>query len=136
MDADGRLFKRGSQPEVKARVVELYERLDEADFAGLEELDARDLAALAGLHALRLEHLKEERRMHFGAFALVGLAIVILLPAVLTLERYFLPLAGVELLLLALLVPYTFYYRKYEESVRRLMRASMLIENARLDRSG
>ena len=69
--------------------------------------------------------------MHFGAFALVGLAFIILLPATLFLEDYFLVLAGAQALLLALLVPYVFVYRKYEEGVRRMMREAIILENAR-----
>ena len=69
--------------------------------------------------------------MHFGAFALVGLAFIILFPALLTATEHFLPLLGVEGLLFILLVPYTFVYRKYEEGVRRMMKESVLIENAR-----
>jgi hypothetical protein len=132
MDADGRLFGKRQEPETRARLVALYERLADQGFGDLAGLPAPDLEALSRLHALRLRCYAEERRLHFGAFALVGLATVILLPAVLTLDEYFLPLAAVELLLLGLFVPYTFYYRKYEENTRRMMRESFLIENARL----
>ncbi|HUT78436.1 MAG TPA: hypothetical protein VM285_12150 [Polyangia bacterium] len=132
MDADGRLFGKRGGLEKRARLVALYEKVAEQSFCDLAGIPASDLEALARIHDLRLGHYTEERRMHFGAFALVGLAAMILLPAVLTLDDYFLPLAGVELLLLALLVPYTFYYRKYEENTRRMMRESFLIENARL----
>ncbi len=135
MDADGRLFGKGSKPMERSRRVVLYEQLAETGFRELDGVPAPDLEALARIHTLRLGHYAEERRMHFFAFALVGLAVVILLPAVLTLDDYFLPLAGVEVLLLALLVPYTFVYRKYEEGVRRMMRESFLIENARLLRA-
>ncbi len=70
--------------------------------------------------------------MHFGAFALVGLSLLILLPALLTAKTdYFLPLGGVWLLLLILLVPYTFVYRRYEEGVRRKMKESVILENER-----
>lgn len=132
MDASGRLFRKGRGPARRARLMDLYERLEQERFGDLAGLTAAELEALARIHAVRLSHFAEERRMHFAAFALVGLAAVILLPAVLVLDDYFLPLAGVELLLLILLVPYTFYYRRYEEGTRRMMRESFLIENARL----
>jgi hypothetical protein len=132
MDANGRLFDGKGGPARRARLVALYEELEERRFADLAGLPAAELDALGRIHSLRLGHYAEERRLHFGAFALVALAVVILLPAVLTLDEYFLPLAGVELLLLTLLLPYTFYYRKYEENTRRMMRESFLIENARL----
>jgi hypothetical protein len=132
MDADGRLFGRKDAPAKRAGSVDLYERLAEEGFRDLGDVPAAEIETLARLHDLRLRFYAEERRMHFGAFALVGLAVVILLPAVLTLDEYFLPLAGVELLLLTLLVPYTFQYRKYEENTRRMMREAFLIENARL----
>jgi hypothetical protein len=132
MDADGRLFGKRREPERRARLVALYERLADGGFRDLAGIPASDLEAVARIHSLRLQHYAEERRLHFCAFALVGLATVILLPAVLTLDDYFLPLAAVEVLLLLLLAPYTFYYRKYEESTRRMMRESFLIENARL----
>jgi len=132
MDASGRLFGRGGAPAERARLIVLYERLERERFGDLAGLPAADLEGLARIHRLRLSHYAEERRMHFLAFALVGLATLILLPAVLTLDAYFLPLVGVELLLLLLLVPYAFYYRRYEEGTRRMMRESLMIENARL----
>ncbi|MFO8073892.1 MAG: hypothetical protein R6V85_18680 [Polyangia bacterium] len=132
MDADGKLFGKQGTPREKARCVEIYERLLAEGFEGLAEVEEDDLESIAGLHALRLEHFEEERRMHFGAFALVGLSLILLLPSVLTIEEYFLPLSAVAALLLILLVPYVFVYRKYEQGVRRAMRESFLIENERL----
>ena len=67
--------------------------------------------------------------MHFGAMALVGLALVVLLPAVLRADEFFLPLAALEGLLLVLFAPYVFVYRRYEETLRRMNDASMLLEN-------
>jgi hypothetical protein len=131
MDSSGKLFgpKHGLAP--KAALFAAYEQLCAEGFADLERFSDEELDWLQHVHDRHLKFYEEERRMHFGAFALVGLALVILLPAVLTLTDYFVPLAAVELLLLVLLVPYTFVYRKYEEGVRRMMRESMVLENAR-----
>ena len=131
MDSDGRLFADG-YIETKSRLLEAYEKLATSGFkTDLASFSGDELDWLQRIHDKYLDFYKEERRMHFGAFALVGLALVILLPAMLTLGDYFLPLAAIEALLLVLLVPYTFVYRKYEEGVRRMMRESVLLENAR-----
>ena len=133
MDSDGRLFEKGAEPTVKAELLAAYEKLCADGFADLDRFSADELDWLQRIHDRRLDYLKEERRMHFGAFALVGLALVILLPVVLTMidTDYFIPLAAVELLLIVLFVPYTFVYRKYEEGVRRMMREAFVLENAR-----
>lgn len=131
MDSDGRLFKKGQEPAVKAELLAAYEQASADGFTDLDAFSAEELDWLQRIHDRRLDYLVEERRMHFGAFALVGLALVVLLPAMLTIEEHFLPLAAVEALLLLLLVPYTFVYRRYEEGVRRMMRESVLLENAR-----
>jgi len=133
MDSDGRLFGKGREPPVRAELLAAYEKLCADGFAGLDRFSAEELEWLQRIHDRRLDYLREERRMHFGAFALVGLALVILLPAVLTLTDtdYFIPLAAVELLLIVLFAPYTFVYRKYEEGVRRMMREAFLLDNAR-----
>lgn len=133
MDSDGRLFAKGREPAVKAELLAAYEKLCADGFADLDRFSADELEDLLRIHDRRLDYYREERRMHFGAFALVGLALVVLLPAVLTLTDtdFFIPLAAIELLLLVLLVPYTFVYRKYEEGVRRMMREAFLLDNAR-----
>lgn len=133
MDSDGRLFKKGAEPAVKAELLVEYEQLVVSGFEDLDRFSADELDWLQQIHDRRLDYLREERKMHFGAFALVGLALVILLPAVLSMTDtdYFLPLASVELLLIVLFVPYTFVYRKYEEGVRRTMREAFVLENAR-----
>jgi len=130
MDSRGKLFGAG-EPQPRAALLGEYERLSAEGFSGLERFSDRDLDWLQRIHDKHLAFYEEERRMHFGAFALVGLALVVLLPAMLTIEEHFLPLAAVEALLLLLLVPYTFVYRRYEEGVRRMMRESVLLENAR-----
>lgn len=130
MDSHGRLFPKG-EPKEKARLYARYEELVASGFEDLSGFDAGELDWLQRIHDKHLDYYREERRMHFGAFALVGVVFIILLPATLFLEDYFLILAGVEGLLLALLVPYTFVYRRYEEGVREKMRQSVLLENMR-----
>lgn len=133
MDSNGRLFPKG-QLANRSRLYSEYEALVESGFSGLERFGDEDLDWLQQIHDKHLDFFREERRMHFGAFALVGVVFIILLPATLFLEDYFLILAAVEALLLALLAPYTFVYRKYEEGVRLKMRQSVMIENERRHR--
>ncbi len=130
MDSYGKLFKKG-EPPVKSRLLAEYERAAAGGFTELDSFNDRELLRLQRLHDKHLDYYREERRMHFGAFALVGLAFIILFPALLTVEQSFLALAGVETLLFVLLVPYVFVYRRYEEGVRRMMKESLVIENAR-----
>jgi hypothetical protein len=132
MNSDGVLFGKGGPMPVSGLFSE-YERLRKSGFEGLERFSSEDLDWLQSVHDKHLDFYREERRMHLGAFALVGLAFVVLLgpTASLASTDFFLPLAGAEALLLVLLVPYTFVYRRYEEGVRRMMRESVLIEDAR-----
>lgn len=132
MNSDGRLFPKGAPKPASALLGE-YERLRAAGFDGLDRLPAADLDWLQRIHDKHLDFYKEERRLHFGAFALVGLAFVVLLGPTLTLAEtdFFLPLAAAETLLFLLLVPYVFVYRRYEEGVRRMMRESVRLEDAR-----
>ncbi len=130
MDSNGKLFPRGG-PEPKSELLAAYEEITAAGFKDLDRFSVEDLDWLQHIHDRHLDFFREERRMHFGAFALVGLVFIILLPATLSLEDYFLVLAGAQAMLLALLVPYVFVYRKYEEGVRRMMREAIILENAR-----
>jgi hypothetical protein len=130
MDSRGRIFAPG-EPGEKSALLARYEELRAKGFAELSSLSEPELDWLQAIHDKHLQFYKEERRMHFGAFALVGLALVILLSATLSLEQYFLPLAAIEVLLLILMVPYTFVYRRYEEGVRLMMKQSLLLENER-----
>ena len=132
MNSDGRLFPAGA-PKPASGLLAEYERLRRSGFEGLERFSTGDLDWLQRIHDKHLDFYREERRMHFGAFALVGLAFVVLLGPTLTLAEtdFFLPLAGAEALLFLLLVPYTFVYRRYEEGVRRMMRDSVTLEDAR-----
>ena len=129
MDSGGRIFPKDG-PGPRSQLLREYERMAREGFGDLDRFSDAELAWLQLVHDRYLEYYREERKLHFGAFALVGLALVILLPAVLTLEDYFLPLAAVELLLLVLLVPYTFVYRRYEEGVRHKMREAVLLADA------
>jgi hypothetical protein len=135
MNSDGTVFPKGT-PGPASRLLAEHGRLRRAGFVGLDRFSAAELDHLKRLHDKQLEFYREERRMHFGAFALVGLAFVVLLGPTLSLAEtaYFLPLAGAEALLLLLLVPYTFVYRRYEEGVRRMMRESLTLEDARCAR--
>jgi hypothetical protein len=120
----------GDQPNEKAALLAGYERLARDGMGDLSPFSEDDLRALLRLHDRRLGYYREERRMHFGAFALASLAFLVLLPALLATSDMFVPLAAAELLLFALLVPYTFVYRRYEENLRRMMGDAMLLENA------
>lgn len=130
MDSSGKLFKKG-EFKAQAEIFRAYEKLCETGFEQFESFTDSELDRFQQIHDKRLDFYREERRMHFGAFALVSLAFVILFPPLLSAENHFLPLLGIEALLFCLLVPYTFVYRRYEEGVRRMMRESILLENAR-----
>jgi hypothetical protein len=130
MDSYGKLFEEG-EPKVKSALLAEYQRLAKNGFSDLELTEKNSLVWIQHIHDKHLDYYKEERRMHFGAFALVGLAFIILFLALLNAGEHFLPLLGVEGLLFLLLVPYTFVYRRYEEGVRRMMKESVIIENAR-----
>jgi hypothetical protein len=132
MDSNGRLFKEG-EPSPKSRLYEEFERLAADGYRDLGSVTPDDLEWIQRIHDKHLDFYKEERRMHFGAFALVGLALMIILPSVLRIEDlvYGWPVLGVFVLLVVLLAPYTYVYYKYEEGVRRMMRESVILENAR-----
>jgi hypothetical protein len=129
VDSRGLVFP-GEQPKEKARLLAQYEQLAREGMGDLSAIGEDDLRALLRLHDRRLGYYREERRMHFGAFALAGLAFLVLLPALIAANDMFVPLAVAEALLFALLVPYTFVYRRYEENLRRMMGDAMLLENA------
>jgi len=132
MNSDGTLFPPGA-PGPTSALLAKYQRLRKERFAGLDRFPPAELDWLQRIHDKHLDFYREERRMHFGAFALVGLAFVVLLGPTLSLAEtaLFLPLAGAETLLFLLLVPYVFVYRRYEEGVRRMMRESVALEDAR-----
>lgn len=130
MDSYGKLFEKG-ELKTPSVLYKAYEGLVAGGFEDLSRFSMAELDWLQGIHDKHLAFYEEERRMHFGAFALVGLCLMILLPALLTAKAYFLPLGGLWLLLIILLVPYAFVYRRYEEGVRRKMRESVMLENER-----
>jgi hypothetical protein len=136
MNSDGVLFDK-VPPKPAAALYTAYEELKKRGFDGLERFSAEELDWLQRIHDKHLDYYREERRMHFGAFALVGLAFVVLLGPLVSLVEtdFFIPLLAAEALLLALLVPYTFVYRRYEEGVRRMMRESVVLESARRHRA-
>lgn len=99
----------------------LYDAMARERFARAPQSATREeLLALDRYLALRLDLEREERRMHFGALALVSLLLFLLLPALV--ERGFSDLAldALALLLLALLVPYILVYYGYENRVRAM----------------
>ncbi len=119
----------------KSRLLALYDELAAAEFSKIpEELTDEELAWLDGFHALKHETEKEERRMHFGAFALVGLLLFLLMPS---LASGHAPLAILllALMLIVLLVPYTLVYFGYENRVRSMAIGRMRIWEARRRRA-
>jgi hypothetical protein len=130
LNSDGKLFKKGElNPE--SSLISAYEKLAMNGFSDLGVFSGDELNWLLQIHNRYLSFYIEERRMHFAAMALVAMAAVILVYPVLTIEKYFLPLAVLELLLIALLIPYVFVYYRYEGGVRKKMREAVMLENAR-----
>lgn len=118
----------------KSRLLALYDALAASEFAQIPEaLSDADLAWLDGFLALRLETEREERRMHFGAFALVGMLFFMLLPT-LAAGRASLAMLLIALLLIGLLVPYTLVYFGYENRVRSMAIGRMRLWEARARR--
>lgn len=119
----------------KSRLLALYDALAASEFTQIpEDLSDADLAWLDGFLALRLETEREERRMHFGAFALVGVLFFIILPT-LAAGRAPLALLLIALLLIGLLVPYTLVYFGYENRVRAMAVGRMRLWEARARRA-
>jgi hypothetical protein len=105
----------------KSERLELYERLAAEHFATIpEETSIEALAWIERHHRTRLEIEREERRMHFGALALVSVLFFLLLPSLIQSEFASLPLTLLELLLLVLVVPYVLVYFGYENRVRAM----------------
>ncbi|HUJ27198.1 MAG TPA: hypothetical protein VLW85_14335 [Myxococcales bacterium] len=103
------------------RAAGLYRKLAASRYRDLPASEP-DAAVLEPYLRARLECEREERRMHFGALALVSVLFFLLLPAVL---RDFgnIGLDLIAVLLLALLVPYVFVYFSYENRVRAMSAA-------------
>ncbi|MDR0965888.1 MAG: hypothetical protein LBM75_05210 [Myxococcales bacterium] len=119
----------------KSRRLALYDALAEQDFAAIpEDVSDADLAWLDGFLALKLEAEREERRMHFGAFALVGVLFFLLMPTLVT-GTASLAMLLLALLLIVLLVPYTLVYFGYENRVRAMAIGRMRLWEARARRA-
>ena len=119
----------------KSRLLTIYDQLAAIEFSKIpEDLTDEELAWLDGFHALKHETEKEERRMHFGAFALVGLLLFILMPTLAT-GNAPLALLLLALMLIVLLVPYTLVYFGYENRVRSMAIGRMRIWEARQRRA-
>lgn len=119
----------------KSRRLKLYDELAPNEFSQIpEDLTDEDLSWLDEFLSLRLETEREERRMHFGAFALVGVLFFMLLPT-LAMGRAPLPILIIALLLIALLIPYTLVYFGYENRVRAMAISRMRLWEARARRS-
>lgn len=104
-----------------SRRLGLYQALAAGHFGALPaDLSQDDLDWLDRHLALRLEIEREERRMHFAAYALVCvLFFLTFVPQ--ALAGFPNPLLGLlTLLLLALVLPYTFVYFGYENRVRAM----------------
>ncbi|MBN1880825.1 MAG: hypothetical protein JW885_01515 [Deltaproteobacteria bacterium] len=102
------------------RTIEFYETHLKDRFRSVDHLNEKDLEWLLTVHDKKVEYFKEERKMHFGAFALVTVLFFLLLPVILAGGEFIRPLLFIEGLLFILMVPYVFYYAWYENRLRKL----------------
>jgi len=102
------------------RTMEFYATHLKDRFQSVDHLGERDLRWLLTVHDKKVEYFKEERKMHFGAFALVTVLFFLLLPIILEGGEFVKPLLLIEGLLFFLMVPYVFYYAWYENRLRKL----------------
>jgi len=102
------------------RTMEFYTTHLKDKFRSVDHLDEKDLRWLLTVHDKKVEYFKEERKMHFGAFALVTVLFFLLLPVILSEGEFTRPLLLIEGLLFFLMVPYVFYYAWYENRLRKL----------------
>lgn len=120
----------------RSRALELYEALAPVHFVAIPaEISGEELAWLEAFHRERVLAEREERRMHFGAFALVSGLFFLLLPALVAQEFGFLALDLLALLLLVLIVPYVFVYFGYENRVRAMTLGLFRLVEARAKRA-
>ena len=104
----------------KSRRLELYDQLAKTHFAQVPDtVTDEELCWLEAYHHQRVLAEREERRMHFGAFAFVGVLFFILLPGFVS-GPLSIALGILELLLLVLIVAYVFVYFSYENRVRAM----------------
>ncbi len=113
------------------RTIDFYEKNLKDKFRNIEKLGREDLSWLLEVHEKKIEYFKEERKMHFGAFALVSILFFIILPQALDGGEYSLPFMLLGGLLFLLLVPYIFYYAWYENRLRRIEGYYFLILEAK-----
>lgn len=99
---------------------ELYEEKSRSGFNGLELLDIEALKTLLEIHSKKIEFHREERKMHFGALALVSVLFFITLALLNRGGPVFLYACAIALLLLCLIIPYVIVYFKYENRLRKM----------------
>ena len=105
----------------KSRALEAYEAFAKGRFVEVPAEATRDeLERLDRYLLARLDMEREERRMHFGAFALVSVLFFLLFPRLVEEGFQTVWLDLLALLLLALIVPYVFVYFGYENRVRAM----------------
>jgi hypothetical protein len=115
----------------KSRRLQLYEQFAAARFTALPEGAGRDdLRALDEHMAMRLDAEVEERRLHFGAFALVAVLFMMVFLHQASTGFADLALDALALLLLVLLVPYVFVYFGFENRVRAMFAGRLRIAEA------
>lgn len=100
--------------------MDFYEKHLKDKFRNIDGLKKDDLSWLLIVHDKKIEYFKEERKMHFGAFALVTILFFIILPQALSETEFAFPLLLLEGLLLLLIIPYVFYYAWYENRLRKI----------------
>lgn len=116
-----------------SRVLQVYREYAPTHFQTLpEDLSAEEVEGLMALHRDRLGAEREERRMHFGAFALTGILLFILVPPLVASGGRSVPLVILALLLVALVIPYAFVYYRYENRVRSMTEGLFRLRERRL----
>jgi len=120
----------------KSRALRLYEELAPSFFERIpDDLSDAELDALASQLEVRHDIEREERRMHFGAFALVCVLFMMIFVPLVQGGFDSLAMDALLVLLLALLVPYVFVYFGYENRVRAMGLARLRILEAKQRRA-
>ncbi len=97
-----------------------YQKFSDEGFAGIDTFPACELRALLEINLKKIEFHREERKMHFGALALVSLLFFLLLPVLDRGGTLFFHASLIAILLLCLIVPYIRVYFKYENTLRKM----------------
>ena len=97
-----------------------YQQYADSGFADLEKLDRGDLETLLQIHVKKIEFHREERKMHFGALALVTVLLFFILTILNAGGTIFIHAGAIGILLLCLIVPYVIVYFKYENGLRKM----------------